>query len=98
QHRRSSGCTARKYQVGLKRDEFLREALHRLDIGCRPASVDLDVSAFRPPELPEFLPKRRDPGLRFMVALGEGHQDTYPPYPLGLLRARRKRPRRRAAE
>src|SRR5215467_16381956 len=51
----------------------------------------LDVSALRPPELPEFLRKRRDPGLRFMVALGEVHQDTYPPHSLRLLSACRKR-------
>src|SRR5262249_58984517 len=30
----------------------------------RVTSVDLDVATLRPPELPEFLPKRPHPGLR----------------------------------
>ena len=64
----------RKNEVGLQRDEFLRESLSRLRVeGCRPASVDPDVTALRPPELLEFLLERRDPGLRFLVALGKGH-------------------------
>jgi hypothetical protein len=36
-------------------------------------------------------------GLCFRVALGMAHQHTDPPHPLRLLRARRKRPRRRRA-
>ena len=36
----------------------------------------------------------RDPVLRFVVALGKGHQDTDPPHPLArLLRACQERPR-----
>jgi hypothetical protein len=82
----------------LKRDEFLRELLHRLDIGCRPARVDLDVATLRPPELPEFRPERRDLGLRSRVAFGKGHRDTDPADRVRMLRVRDERPRRRCAE
>ena len=37
--------------------------------------------------------------MRFTVGLGKSYQDTDPPYPFALLRARRERPRdRRATE
>jgi len=62
----------------LKRDEFLRKSFHQLDIGRRPANFDLAVAALNPPELPKLLPKRRDRGLPFLVALGGERQDTDP--------------------
>ena len=93
QQRRSGGCALRKNEVGLQRDEFLRESLPRLRVERRPASVDPDVAALRPPELLESLPERRDPGLSFPVALGKRHQHADPPHPVGLLRARGERPR-----
>jgi hypothetical protein len=82
----------------LTRDQFLRESPHRLNIGRCPPSVDLDVAALRPAKLSEFRPQRRDPGLRFMVALGKGHQDADASHGLGLLRACRERPSSRAAD
>jgi hypothetical protein len=82
----------------LTRDQFVRESPHRLNIGRCPPSVDLDVAALRPAKLSEFRPQRRDPGLRFMVALGKGHQDADASHWLGLLRACRERPSRCAAE
>src|SRR6202035_4845955 len=50
-HRRSRGRGCCKNEVGLQRDEFLRESLHRLHVASGPAIVDPDVSALRPPEL-----------------------------------------------
>ena len=50
QHRRGSGCVLRKHEVGLLRNEFLRDSLHRLHVGC-PANVEPDVAALRPPQL-----------------------------------------------
>jgi len=78
----------------LKLDQFLRESFHRLDIGRRPASVDFDVTALRPPDLSKFLPERREPGLRFIswIALRIGHKHADQPLLLGLLRVRRERP------
>jgi hypothetical protein len=60
----------------LKADYFLRKSFHRLNIGRRPASLDFDILAFRPPEFSEFFPERRAPGLPFIVALGSVHQHT----------------------
>ena len=52
QQSRRVGRAMRKNQVGLQRDEFLGELGSRLGVvGCRPANVDLDIAALRPPEL-----------------------------------------------
>ena len=89
----------RKKQVRLQRDELLGESSPRLGVvGCHPANVHPDIAALRPPELLESIAERRDTGLSFRVALGIPHQRADPPHPLALLRARRERPRRRAAE
>jgi hypothetical protein len=82
----------------LQRNEFLRESLHRLHVGRRPASVDPDVAVLRPAELLERLAECSDPSLSFRVALGIGHQHANKPHQLGLLRSCRQRPRRRAAD
>jgi hypothetical protein len=51
------------------------------------------------PSLPlESLPERGDLRLCLRVILDIPHQDADPPHPLGLLRARREWPRRRATE
>jgi hypothetical protein len=44
EHGRGSGGAARKNELRLKRDEFLRESFHQLDISRCPANVDLAVS------------------------------------------------------
>src|SRR5262249_14956892 len=64
----------------------------------RPTSVDEGVTALSPPELLKSLPERCNMGLYFQIALGIAHQHTDPPHPVRLLRPRRQRPRRRAAE
>ena len=87
----------RKNEVGLQRDEFLRELLHQLRVQCRPAIVDPNVAALRPPKLLESLPECGDEGLSFPVALGKPHQHTDPSHTVGLLRARRNRRRDRRA-
>jgi hypothetical protein len=61
-------------------------------------SVDPNIAALRPAERLESLAERGDKGLSFRVALGICHQHVDPPRPLRLLRARRERPRSRAAE
>ena len=92
-HGRSSGGAARENEVGLKRDEFLSEAFHQLDVSRRPANIDLDVAALEPPEFPKFFPKRCQRGLPVLVALGGGRQNTEPAHPFGLLRVGCSRPR-----
>src|SRR5262245_35149624 len=96
-HGRRRGGAACKDQVRLKRDEFLRESLHQLDISGGPANVDL-VVALHPAEVPKLLLKGLDRGLPFLVALGGGRQDTDPAHPFGLLPPRHHWPRRRAAQ
>ena len=100
QQSRRGGRGMRKNKVWLQRDEFLRESLSRLRVTvCRPASVDSDVVALRPPELLESLPECGDEGLSFPVALCIPHQHADPLHPVRLLRARGQRPcRRRTAD
>jgi hypothetical protein len=83
----------RKDEVGLQCDKLLREPLSRLRVvRCRPAKVDPDVAALRPPELLESLLECGEECLIFLVALGIPHQHADPPHPVGLLRARDERP------
>src|SRR4029077_20491317 len=99
QQRRRGGCRMRKNEAGLQRDEFLRELFPWPRVlGRHPARVHPDFVALRPPELLQSLPESRAVGLRFRVALRIAHQRPNPPHPVSLLRARRERPRRRAAE
>jgi hypothetical protein len=59
------GGDVRKNEVGLQRDKFLRELLHRLRVERRPAKVDPDVAPLCPPELLETLQERGDEALSF---------------------------------
>jgi hypothetical protein len=102
QQRGSGGCGCRKNDIGLQRDKFLGGPFQRFDVG-RPTSVDLDITALRPPELLEFLPKCRNAGLNLRVALAERHQYADAAHALALLRTRgdrtkKRRRHRRAAE
>ena len=64
QQSRRGGCVMRKNEVGLQRDKFLRESLHRWRVGChRSADVDADVAILHPSERLEALAQRRDAGL-----------------------------------
>src|SRR5258708_25606655 len=83
----------------MQRDEFLAYSLSRLRIeGRRPAIVEPDVAASGPAELLKPLAERAEPSLCFWIVLRNRHQDPDPAHLIGLLRARRDRPRRRAAE
>src|SRR5262249_52764494 len=53
---------------------------------------DLDVAAFRPPELPESLPECGHVSFKFRVALRVRHQHADAAHALGLLRPHGKRP------
>jgi hypothetical protein len=55
----------RKNEVGLQREKFLRELLHRLRVERRSAKVDPDVAPLCPPELLETLQERGDEALSF---------------------------------
>src|SRR5499427_3172843 len=99
QQHRGDRRALRHNEVGLQRDELLRKSLHRLDVaGCRPAGIDPDIAALCPAELLKSLAQRRDTGLPYRIVRGEWHEHADAPHPLGLLRARHKRPRCRAAK
>src|SRR5262249_32955820 len=93
-------CDVRKNDVGLLCNQFLRESAHQFHVGgCHPTGVDVNVAALCPPEFLKLLSERLDMRLSFQVVLGIAHQHPDAPHPVGLLRARRERPRsRRAAE
>jgi|SRR6516162_1958729 hypothetical protein len=67
-------------------------------LGCGPASVNLHVAADAPAGLLETLQERPDAGLKFQIVRSRGQENADAPHPLALLRARRERPSRRAAE
>jgi hypothetical protein len=60
--------------------------------------LDLDIAVLVPAERLETLAKCNDPSQHFGIILGVWMQECDAPHALALLRARRKRPRRRAAE
>src|SRR6516165_10789392 len=73
--------------------------MHRLRIGgVRPASIDPQIAAVRPTQFLQLLDKRSALRLGFRIALRPAHQHSDLPHPVRLLRPRRKRPSRRAAE
>jgi hypothetical protein len=94
QHCSSRGRVLRKNDLGSESDEFLRGSLPDFRVlKCAPASVDLDIAAFSPPEPLEALPECSQVSLKFPVALGMRHQHANPPHSVRLLRIHRERPR-----
>src|SRR5258708_36450284 len=83
----------------MQRDEFLAPSLSRLRIkGRSPAIVEPNVAASGPAELLKPLAERAEPSLCLWIVLRNRHQDPDPAHLIGLLRARRDRPRSRAAK
>src|SRR5262245_58474927 len=69
--------------------------MHRVRIsGYPPTSVDPQIATVHPAQFTQLIHKRCELRLGFRIT----HQHADPPHPLGLLRARRERPRRCAAE
>src|SRR5262245_60900293 len=64
----------------------------------RPAIIDLHIASNGPPKFLQPLQECSNAGLPFSIARGEVHEDTNAPRSVRLLRPRRERPRRRAAE
>src|SRR5262245_12701677 len=68
-------------------------------ICCGPAGVDLHIAADVPAQLPQPLQEHPGPGLIISVVRACGQEHADPPHLVSrLLRARRERPRRGAAE
>ncbi len=65
--------------------------------GSGPAGVDPHVAADGPAQLLKPLQECPDASLKFRIVRGYGQKYADAPHPLGLLRARRERPRCRGA-
>src|SRR5262249_5370177 len=86
-----------EHHIGLEGEQLFREYFCP-SAGRREAIIDADIAALRPSEPFEPLPESRKTRFGVRIVLGQGHQHTDPLHALGPLRARRERPRRRAAE
>ena len=93
-----TGVVTTEDRVGSQIDQLFCERLDPIRITGAPAKFDPEIAAFRPPQLRERIPERRDLRLRSRIALRKAHQHADQPHPFGLLRTRRDRPCRRAAE
>src|SRR5262245_35308646 len=83
--------------VRLQCDQRLREGLDPGGIAGGPAMIKSKVAALHPSQFLERLMERLHHRLRFQIAFGKVRQHANSPYALGLLRARRERPRSRRA-
>src|SRR5262245_59586912 len=92
---RRIGC--HQDNVRLPCNQLLRLALHELSIALGPAFIKLDVPSIGPAQCLQRLPEGRDPRLSFGVPRNP-NQHSDPARLTQLLRTRRKRPCRRAAE
>src|SRR5262245_48614774 len=83
--------------VRIQRDEIRSIDLHQIQVARGPTLVELNLAAFGPSQPGQFLPQNPNVGLSVRITFREGHQDTDPSYPTGLLRVRSEWPRCRTA-
>jgi hypothetical protein len=95
QERGGGGRRIADKDVGSQGDQLPGEALRLVGAGRREATVDADVAAFRPAEMLELLPERREAGLGLRIVLGVADEHPDPPHLAWLLRARRERPKKK---
>jgi hypothetical protein len=72
-------------------------APYQIHIVGGPTLVELDIAAVHPSQLCQLLLECANTGFALAITLGERHYDSNAPHPLGLLRVRHERPRRRRA-
>jgi hypothetical protein len=82
----------------LQADQLLRERWHPIGVTSGPANVHPHVAAFGPAQGRKRLRERREATFRQGIVLVFRHEHADAPHAAALLRARRERPRRRAAE
>src|SRR6516165_4449860 len=85
-------------EVWCRTHQLCRVSLDLTQIPTRVSMLDSDIAVLGPAERLETLAKCNDPSQHFGIVLGVWMQECDAPHALALLRARRKRPRRRAAE
>src|SRR5262249_55404603 len=84
--------------IGCERDQLCYVFLNEIRIALRDTQLHLRVAALDPSRLLKLVPEGSETSHCFWFIRGQREQDTNPPHPLGLLRSRRQRPRRRAAK
>src|SRR5450759_4124681 len=96
--RRSCRSGTSKDDIGLHCHEFFCKCTDATGISSRPAIVKPDVAFSRPSQLLKAVSDCLGVGLSFRIVFSVHHQYPDVSHPLRLLRARRERPRDRAAE
>jgi hypothetical protein len=86
------------YDVGLQADQLLRERSYPIDVTAAPPKVNPHVAAIGPTQARKRLRERREASLRLRIIFVVRYEHADAPHPLALLRTRRERPSRRAAE
>ena len=84
--------------VGLQADQLLHECLHPIGVTASPTTVRPHVAAIRPTQVRKRVRERGEATLLLGIVSVARHEDADAPYAVALLRARRERPRSRAAE
>jgi hypothetical protein len=82
----------------LQPDQLLRERSHPIDVTAGPSKVDPHVATFGPTQARKRLRERREARLKHGIVFVTPNEDADAPRAVALLRARRERPSRRAAE
>ena len=88
----------RAMNVGLQADQLLRERSHPTGVNAAPTKVHPHVAAIGPTQDRKRLRERRNGGLRLGVVFVARQEQADAPHAVALLRTRRERPCRRAAE
>src|SRR6516165_12832804 len=85
-------------EVWCRTHQLCRISLDLTQIPTRVSMLDSDIAVFGPAERLETLAKCNDPSQHFGIVLGVWMQECDAAHALALLRARRERPRGRAAQ
>src|SRR5215470_312832 len=83
-------------RIGIRLDQLRHISPHAIGVAGGPASIDAKIAAFRPPEFLQPLAQGRNASLSVCIVRSQ-HYYGEAPHTLGLLRARRERPRRNHA-
>jgi hypothetical protein len=91
--RQDGDCTNSQDDIGRERDQFRREFANTFGIARAPTVFDRRVLAVGPALLLQPLQERCDACHGLRIVSGQVHKHADAPHPLGLLGARRERPR-----
>jgi hypothetical protein len=76
----------------------LHERSHPIDVTAGPPKVHPHIAAIGPTQVRKLLRERKEAKLPLGIVFVARHEHAHAPHPLGLLRPRDHRPRRRAPE